>query len=141
RAIGAVHVVLVIVESLGRTKDSTGDSATFAPLLSEAVRRQYVVRVGTVPFHGATTSGELRELCGVAADYRAVNRVNLQDCLPARLQTGGFHTVALHGYSGAFFDRYAWYPRLGFQEILFAEELTKLTDVRSEEHTSELQSR
>ena len=129
KGIGAVHVVLVIVESLGSTKDSTGDSAAFAPLLAEAVRRRYDVRVGTVPFHGATTSGELRELCGVGADYRAVNRLDLQDCLPARLQRDGFHTIALHGYSGAFFDRYAWYPRLGFQGIFFAEELTKLTEV------------
>jgi Sulfatase len=128
-AIGAVHVVLVIVESLGRAKDSTWDLATFAPLLSEAVRRQYVVRVGTVPAHGATTSGELRELCGVAADYRRVGRVHVEDCLPARLQAVGFHTVALHGYSGAFFDRYEWYPRLGFGEVLFAESLTKMTDV------------
>jgi len=118
-------VILVIVESLGHFKDSTEDSVVLAPLLSPQIRQKYAIRTGTVRTHGATTSGELRELCGIRADFRDVNQIDLRTCLPPILRSQGFHTVAIHGYSGAFFDRYKWYPKLGFERVLFAEDLVR----------------
>src|SRR2546430_16861491 len=75
-ALGAVNVVLVLVESLGHFLDGQGDAVVLAPLLSNSIRARYEVRIGTVPSHGATTNGEFRELCGVEADYRSARKVD-----------------------------------------------------------------
>jgi len=125
-SLGATDIILVIVESLGHFKDSMEDSVVLGPLLSPNIRQLYTIRTGTVPTRGATTSGELRELCGVRADFRDVNRIDLQTCLPSALRGQGFRTVAIHGYSGAFFDRYKWYAQLGFERVLFAEDLARM---------------
>jgi len=126
-SLGAQDVVLVIVESLGQLKGSEGDSLILGPLLSDEIRRRYRVNTGTVPTHGATTSGELRELCGVDTDYRRVAAVDGTMCIPAQLQRAGFKTVAIHGYSGAFFDRARWYPEIGFERIWFGDDLVRGT--------------
>ncbi len=128
-SVGAVDVVLVIVESMGHFKAAGVDSQVLAPLLSDVVASRYRIRVGTVAARGATTNGELRELCEAEADYRKVRRVESGDCLPAMLRRDGFRTIALHGYSQEFFDRYQWYPRLGFEQMRFGEQLTRLPGI------------
>jgi len=128
-ALGGADVVLVLVESLGHFSAAGVDSQVLAPLLSELVTRRYEVRFGTVPAHGATTNGELRELCQAGADYRMVRQVKVRDCLPALLRKNGFRTIAVHGYSQEFFDRYHWYPRVGFEEMRFGEELTHVPGI------------
>src|SRR5437762_1753971 len=97
RALGAVIVVLVIVESLGHFLDEQGDAVVLAPLLSDSIRDRYELRIGTVPSHGATTSGEFRELCGLDADYRSARLVDGSGCLPDLLRKDGFRTFAVHG--------------------------------------------
>ena len=129
RALGAVNVVLVLVESMGHFLDGQGDAVVLAPLLSDSIRDRYEVRIGTVPAHGATTNGEFRELCGVDADYRSARLVDGSGCLPELLRKDGFRTFAVHGYSQTLFDRDQWYSRLGFQRTLFGEELTRLPGV------------
>ena len=129
RALGAVNVVLVLVESLGHFLDGQGDAVVLAPLLSDSIRDRYEVRIGTVPAHGATTNGEFRELCGVDADYRSARLVDGSGCLPELLRKDGFRTFAVHGYSQTLFDRDQWYSRLGFQQTSFGEQLTRLPGV------------
>src|SRR5439155_15680688 len=124
----AADIVYILVESHGHLRDSAEDSVVLAPLLSQRIGQQQSIRRGTVPTYGATTPGELRELCGVRADYRDLDRIDRHACLPAALRRQGFHTVAIHGYSGAFYDRYAWYPQLEFERVLFAEDLGRSTD-------------
>ncbi len=127
--LGADNVVLVIVESMGHFKAAGVDSQVLAPLLSDLIASRYEIRVGTVAARGATTNGELRELCEAEADYRQVRRVESRDCLPAMFRRDGFRTIALHGYTQEFFDRYQWYPRLGFEQVRFGEELTRLPGI------------
>ncbi|HWD21288.1 MAG TPA: LTA synthase family protein [Verrucomicrobiae bacterium] len=43
--------------------------------------------------------------------------------LPRFMQHQGFHTVAFHGNGGSFFNRRENYARMGFDEILFREDL------------------
>jgi hypothetical protein len=117
------HVVLVLVESLGQLSAEGSDSALFAPLLHGQITQRYIVRIGSVPSRGSTTSGEMRELCGVQASHRTVKSVDHGACLPARYHRAGYATTAIHGYKRTFFGRSHWYPELGFQQAMFDEEL------------------
>ena len=128
-SLGARHVLLVIVESLGHSVDRNGDSTVLAPLLSLSIRARYDIRSGTVRTHGATTSGELRELCNIDADYRVVDEVDANACLPSLFRAHRFRTIAVHGYTQGFFARYQWYPRIGFDQVVFAEQLTQQSGI------------
>jgi hypothetical protein len=126
----AVNIVLVIVESLGHFRTEGSDSTLFAPLLTPAIYQLYDVRLGTVPAHGATTSGELRELCGLRGDFLAIGHMKTKECLPAILAGKGYVTTAFHGYSRALYGRMTWYPEVGFQRMWFGEDLSQLPDTR-----------
>jgi hypothetical protein len=117
------NVVLVLVESFGQLRDSVSQEMVLAPYRNTAVTQRYRVSTGSVPFEGATTSGELRELCALLSTYRAVKRVDGARCLPSLFERAQFSTVALHGYKKTFFSRSEWYPRLGFQRVLFEDSL------------------
>lgn len=116
------RIVLIVVESMGVPRGADLEEA-FGPLATPAVRARYEVRTGTVPFAGATTSGEFRELCGVRMSHASVRRYDTPACLPAQLAARGYQSLAMHAYNGALFERREWYPRIGFQQMLFADEL------------------
>lgn len=120
---GPNKIVLVVVESMGYPRGAK-PSALFAPLMRETLSRRFAIRTGIVPFWGATTGAELRELCGVAMNhFTALQAASLQSCLPAQLRSLGYESLALHGYNGSLFRRRDWYPRVGFDRIAFREEL------------------
>lgn len=45
-------------------------------------------------------------------------------CLPHELRRLGYGSVAMHAYNAGLFERAQWYPRVGFQELRFAENLS-----------------
>ena len=47
-----------------------------------------------------------------------------EDTLPQRLARRGYHTAALHGASGGFFNRRSAFEAMGFAQIDFQEELS-----------------
>lgn len=51
-----------------------------------------------------------------------VPNVHYTNALPRFMQKHGFHTVAMHGANGDFFDRRGNYERMGFDEIWFQED-------------------
>ena len=54
----------------------------------------------------------------------------LRKCLPWKFRKLGYHTIAVHGFTKKMFDREHWFPQIGFQELIFREELAaKLKDV------------
>jgi hypothetical protein len=114
-------IVFVLVESWGRAESEQLASALTAPYRSKAIKGMYQVSMGTTAFHGATVAGELRELCGTTLGLGviAAPAAGLKDCLPERLQKSGYHTVAVHGFDGAMFERISWYPKMGFEETWF----------------------
>lgn len=114
------RIVLVVVEAMGvpRGADLT---AAFGPLTSPRVARRYRIRTGVVPFAGATTSGEFRELCGIRMSHVSARHAEMPPCLPRQLASLGYGSVAMHAYNGALFERLDWYPRVGFQRMHFAD--------------------
>lgn len=122
----AEDIVLVLVESLGVFRDDQLDQMLRARLMTPELQDRYRVSTRNVPAHGATTSGELRELCGRRMDFRDALNVSLKDCLPNHLRSAGYRTTALHGYTRLFFNRVSWYPDLGFDDILFMEDLAPM---------------
>lgn len=114
-------VLLVLVESWGQTRDAAKGDALLQRLLVPALADRYSVNRGTVPFQGATTDAEFRELCGVMANFRSALAVQVEDCLPARFLQAGYDVQAFHGYRATLFDRQTWYSRLGFQTMHFME--------------------
>jgi len=121
--ISARHAVLVIVESFGVFRDPAAHEAILSVFRDPRVTRRYRVMEGTVPFHGATTTAEFRELCGFRLKLHEADRETLSNCLPWRLRAEGFRTVAIHGFTKRFFRRWQWYPWIGIERSLFAEDM------------------
>lgn len=122
---GGRSLLVVVVEALGRFKDEALNQQLAGVLLDDAVSARYEVRSGAVIYDGSTTRAELRELCDRNDSYLSY-RKSLPDgvsCLPAELAAKGYRTTAVHGFTGRFFDRTAWYPVIGFEKAVFFEQM------------------
>jgi hypothetical protein len=117
-------VLFVIVESMGSPLDDGLRKWLDRQLIDDALRAKYEVRRAEVPFLGATTSGELRSLCGLVGSYRNMDAATGADCLPARLVRLGWSTVGMHGFSRQMFDRQVWWPMMGIQSTHFIDSPT-----------------
>jgi len=114
-------IVFVLVESMG-----VPDGANVARWLASQVypaslASRYQLSQYTIPFQGATTSGELRALCDLKGTYRRMDSTAGQHCLPARLASHGWATTGLHGFSQRMFDRQDWWGAIGLSQLRFAE--------------------
>lgn len=119
------NLVVVLVEALGDPIEP-GDRAVFDRDWNRPEwRARYDVVRGTTPYYGSTTSGEMRELCSRWADVTKVDFATM-DCLPARYDRAGYETTAWHSFSGWFFERTAWWPKLGFEHTKFAEDMKQM---------------
>jgi hypothetical protein len=112
--------VLIVVESWGNSSDPAIRQSLVQPYVSQ-LGGKFTILQGSVPFHGATISGENRELCGFSGGHRLMvaPATDFLTCLPDKLRGLGFHTIAIHGNPGTFYQRKEWYPRAGFEEIWF----------------------
>jgi hypothetical protein len=124
------NVVLVVVESMGKFADEPTQALLFRRFLSDArLRAKYDIKMSAVPFHGSTIHGEFRELCHVNLQVYGDHLPS--PCLPTLFSKLGYESVAFHGFTNQFYQRYKWYPKLGFNRIYFAEELRSLGIGRS----------
>ena len=76
---------------------------------------------GLAPVYGGYTANtEFEILCGFPVTYNAVFFEgwlrNTVPCLPRQLEQAGFHTIASHPNSAAFWNRVNSYERLGFRD-------------------------
>ena len=118
------NIVLVIVESWGISKDSALNVAITRPLGNLNLLSRYKVYSSVVPFHGSTVSAELRELYGLrASDPKEIKSAI---SIPSILASRGYKTIALHGFMPNFFGRNEWYPKAGFGNTLFIDDIKKL---------------
>ena len=117
------NVVLVLVESWGLDTDSAVRDSFASPYSQPDLLARYKVLQGTVPFYGSTVPGEARELCGNKIGFQIMNisKQESQSCLPARLDSLGYHSIALHGLVGDMFSRSTWYDIIGFHEQWFRD--------------------
>ncbi len=114
--------LLVVNEAWGVNLNPKVNAALLKPLLD---RRDELVnlRYGEASFNGYTIAAELRELCSLWPNTHKLKSVEtgFEDCLPNRLRTAGYSTMALHGAKGEMYDRINWYPRAGFEQQTFFE--------------------
>ena len=127
RVTSPYDIVIVLVESQGLLKSSSDMQRVLAPLIAPAIQARYEVHRGAVRFFGATMFGELRTLCRIYVPQASPqNLPRLDGCVPNVLSRLGYETVSYHGYNKWFYERYLWYPPIGFKRSYFAEELTQL---------------
>jgi hypothetical protein len=119
------NLVLVLVESWGVALDPALRAAIVEPLADPALQARYQVLDGTMPFAGPTTSGEKRELCRsyMGMDFDQGTQAQLNRCVPLQMHRDGYRTLAVHGFSGDFYNRKVWYPKLGFDDNWFHDRL------------------
>ncbi len=117
------NVLVVVVEAMGHFEDPQHEAFLLHAFDDADLRKRYDVSTGTTTYYGSTTAAELRELCETREPYaRVVGGLQL-DCLPQRMAARGYRTMAIHGFTRRFFERDLWYPKIGFQKLIFAEEL------------------
>jgi phosphoglycerol transferase MdoB-like AlkP superfamily enzyme len=123
--VSARNLVVILVESLGQP-NNPHDQALFDKAWGKARwSSRYEVTGGTSAYYGSTTNAELREWCSVWKDFESFDFDNAH-CLPAQFKDAGFHTTSIHTFTGDFFERQTWHPKLGFQDQLFMPELLGL---------------
>ena len=115
-------VLFIIGESLGAPKDNTVLNAMLNPLLKQ---KQMLKNwdLSKIVYTGATVQAELRELCQVQAQNFNLQHLEqgFERCLPHYFNQQGYTTTAVHGALGLMYDRKYWYPRAGFQNLVFRD--------------------
>jgi hypothetical protein len=122
------NLLVVIVEGLGAFSNSESQELVWGPLLGKMVSSRYDVYTGNVLYSGSTSTAEIRELCNLFADYRDLRDIEHLDCLPNRAKEVGYETAAFHAFTGEFFERVHWYPKIGFENIFFLENRAGLNE-------------
>ncbi|WP_351118892.1 sulfatase-like hydrolase/transferase [Psychrobacter sp. SMN/5/1215-MNA-CIBAN-0208] len=123
-------VLLVVNEAWGVTTDASVQNDVLSPILNEPAASN--TKQETLDFVGVTLAGELRELCAKAPiHFNLKNQIQgFEDCLPNHYKSLGYHTVAVHGAIGFMYDRQYWYPRAGFEQMLFRDQGLNIPDSR-----------
>jgi hypothetical protein len=119
---GKTNLMIVMVEAMGQPRTPELRERFDRIWLRPELADRFEIRQGQTAFYGSTTSGEVRELCGRWGDYPEIVAADPR-CLPAALAQQGYRTSAVHAFTPGFFDRTRWYPLIGFQRMLFGEEL------------------
>lgn len=118
-------ILFIVNESWGEFKNQELNNKIIEPLLKNKEKFEFFNR-GDFSFVGATVNGELRELCRLQVKGFALNLLKseqLRECLPNVLKAQQYQTIAMHGASGQLYERYDWYLKAGFDELIFAENL------------------
>lgn len=121
---GRTNLMIVVVEAMGEPLDPRLRRKLDGYWMRPDLAARFEMRRGSTPYYGSTTSGELRELCGRWGTYPDVT-VRWPGCLPAQLSGKGYQPVSYHAFEAGFFDRAAWYPRIGFEQSVWGEDMLK----------------
>ncbi|MFG6456931.1 hypothetical protein [Roseateles sp. BYS96W] len=105
--------LLVLVESMGLPRDPGLREWLAERIDTRRMSQRWRVTAAREPFSGATTSGELRTLCGLQAHYSRLDAQAASRCLPRQLAAKGVRSIGLHGFGLRMFDRRDWWPRIG----------------------------
>lgn len=119
-------ILIVVNESWG----SAVDSRINRDIVSNVIQSKHVVsyKLSEMNVDGFTINGEIRELC-----RKGLNHFNLKEqkngfenCLPNLYKHKGYSTYAMHAATGSMYDRKYWYPKAGFQNLIFRETIDHL---------------
>ena len=117
------NLMIVMVEGLGAFADPRERQILSDKLARIAHGGRYTLETGVTSYVGSTTGAASRELCGKWGDYLDYLKGGAVDCLPRQMASRGFDTVAFHGFSHTMFARDIWYPKIGFTELNFFEDM------------------
>ncbi|MEN5171994.1 sulfatase-like hydrolase/transferase [Acinetobacter higginsii] len=118
-------ILLIVNESWGVVPNHIQQA-----ILKDVVESSHVVsyKIEKLITNGFTINGEIRELCGIGLKH-----FNLKDqkdgfdsCLANLYKRQGYSTIAMHGATGAMYDRKYWYPKAGFEHIIFRDTIGTL---------------
>ena len=124
------NIVVLQVESLDfDTLDAKVGDQYVMPFL-HALKRQSMVYM-VKPFHFTGSSEADFSLLATSTPNGRITPFKVQgfpysDSLPWLVEKLGFTAVAIHGNTGAFFQRRAAYQQMGFSELYFVKELEEL---------------
>lgn len=107
--------MLFLVESMGLPRHPDLRKWLDGRLMTPRLASRWDARRTEEPFHGSTTFGELRTLCGLHVHYSQLDDALTAECLPHRLAAEGVSSVGIHGFGLRMFDRGQWWPRIGLQ--------------------------
>ena len=117
------NVLMIVVEALGQFGDPWRQRVLLQPFRDAELAKRYDVTTGSTTYYGSTTAAEMRELCNTRESYETVLEGKEYVCLPHRMEERHYRTVSLHNFTSNFFQRKDWYPKLGFEQQLFREDL------------------
>jgi len=116
------NFVLVLVESWGEATDAGLRRALLEPFGAPGLQQRYRISTGTMPFHGPTGAGILRELCGVRTAVfgtpMAAVASDFAQCLPARLERQGYETLGVDSAASFWPGGQNWYSQFGIERIV-----------------------
>lgn len=117
-------VLFIINESWGKLKDKNIEQDILHNVLNAEKFQQ-----GSIDFSGATVNAEMRELCQLKTSNFNMKNIGkgLENCYPNQLKNVGFETYSLHGANSTVYDRYKWYPKVGFNHTVFFENISNLS--------------
>lgn len=114
-------ILLIVVESYGLFKNNNTNNYLVGEF-SKNLEKNYKVKFNSVKFSGATTSGEIRELCGLQGDsYEIKSFIAKHECLPSKLIDLGYKTSGFHYFYKSSFNRDVWWPKIGLSNIYFLD--------------------
>ena len=115
-------LLFVVNESLGMPKDPIVLHQLLLPLYNNKMIKSDI-NINKIPYVGPTVYGELRELCHTQPSNFNLKKLNIgfDQCLPQLFKQHGYETTAVHGALGVMYDRKYWYPRAGFENMIFYE--------------------
>jgi hypothetical protein len=120
---GKRPALMIVVEALGEFADPWRQSVLLQPFKDPELLKRYTVSTGSTTYYGSTTAAEMRELCNTRESYETVLEGKSYNCLPHQMEERGYKTTSLHNFTGNFFQRKDWYPRLGFETQLFRDDV------------------
>ncbi|MDO3664251.1 sulfatase-like hydrolase/transferase [Acinetobacter higginsii] len=118
-------ILLIVNESWGVVPDQIQQS-----ILEDVIESPQIAshEIGSLTTNGFTINGEIRELCGIGLKHFNLKDQNngFDSCLANLYKKQGYSTIAMHGATGAMYDRKYWYPKAGFDHVIFRDTLETL---------------
>lgn len=115
-------ILLVVNESWGVPNQRMAQQGVLDSIITNPHVKD--LKQGELNFEGFTVGGELRELCKKSViHFNLKNQMTgFEKCLANQYRNAGYQTVAVHGALGLMYDRQYWYPRAGFNKMLFRDQ-------------------
>ncbi|MFA6037117.1 MAG: sulfatase-like hydrolase/transferase [Legionellales bacterium] len=130
------HVVYIVLESIAYFNEQAANDLQWQAFSHENMANRYDIQTGIIPFKGSTVPAEMREFCRMEVETinPDLTKIDTKACLIEQFKNNDFHTLSFHGFTGLFFNRFEWYPELGFDEMFFINDIDrKIGPVRCNE--------